>query len=148
MKDEMIDRRIGELENELFALRRRKIVLLQEELQKLQSGLGSAGAAVGSVKTGKRGRPAKANNTRVAPSASDADAPASSGRRTRKRGKKISDEEAVDRLRKIVISAGSEGVSARAAAIEAKVLYPRAMKLMTASFVKSGSGKWTRYTIK
>lgn len=142
MKNDLIDRRISDLENELTVLRRRKMALLQEELSKLQSDLngtrpvksakGWASDLVPALEYDSAGTfPAKRKYTK-------------SG----SRGKRLSDEDVIERLRKVVASAGSEGISARSAAEQAGVFYLRAIKAMGDTFVKSGSGKWTRYTIK
>jgi hypothetical protein len=134
MKSDLIDRRISELENELAGLRRRKVAQLQEELSKLQSDLNGT-------------RPAKASKgwaSDLVPSLSGSSTSGKSGGR----GKRLSDDEVVERLRKVVAASGSEGISARAAAEQAGVFYLRAIKTMGDAFVKTGSGKWTRYTIK
>lgn len=136
MKSDLIDRRISELENELANLRRRKVAQLQEELNKLQSDLNGT-------------RPAKATRgwaSDLVPALSSSSG--STSRKSGGRGKRLSDEEVVDRLRKVVAAAGSEGISARSAAEQAGVFYLRAIKTMADAFAKTGSGKWTRYTIK
>jgi hypothetical protein len=137
MKSDPIDRRISELETELHKLRQRKISQLREELAQLESGF-----------TGERPS-ARAAKGWAAELTGD---PASTGKRsyTRKTsgsGKRLTDEDVVNRLRKVVAAAGSEGISARAAAIQSGVFYVRAIKAMNDNFVKSGAGKWTRYTI-
>ena len=134
MKSDLIDHRISDLEQELAKLRMRKVALLQEELSKLQSEIGGV----------RISKPTKGWASEIA-SPGKADP---SPRRSGGRGKSISEEEVVERLRKVVASAGSEGISARAAAQEAGVFYLRAIKSMAENFVKHGSGKWTRYTIK
>ena len=137
MKSDLIDRRINDLENELAMLRRRKMAQLQEEMEKLQSDLNGT-------------RPVKATKgwaSELVPSLSTAGAPAGT-RKSHGRGKRLSDEEVIERLRRVVAAAGSEGISARAAAEQANVFYLRAIKTMGDAFVKSGAGKWTRYTIK
>ena len=153
MKSDSIDRRIGELEDELTNLRRQKVALLQEELSKLQADLKGIRStdrtekAEPAAKAGKVGRPAKA--TKGWASELDPTLPAGKApRKTRGRKNKQSDEEVIEKLRKVVAAAGKEGISARAAAIKAGVLYPRAIKAMNDSFIKSGGGKGTRYTIK
>lgn len=133
MKSDLIDRRISELESELAKLRQRKVSQLREELSRLESDLNGT-------------RPAKSGKgwaAELLPS-STSSAPRKSGGR----GKRLSEEEVVERLRRVVAAAGGEGISARAAAQEAGVFYLRAIKAMDTSFVKTGSGKWTRYTIK
>ncbi len=138
MKSDLIDRRISDLENELAKLRQRKVAQLREELSKLESDLNGT-------------RPAKVSKGWAADIAPVlAGSPPFSGGKSSGagRGKRLSEEEVVDRLRKVVAAAGSEGISARAAAQEAGVFYLRAIKAMDGAFVKSGSGKWTRYTTK
>lgn len=140
MKSDLIDRRIAELENELVKLRQRKVALLRDELNRLESDLGNKTLF----------KPSKGWATELA-SAPASPTPASSsnaGRKPGGRGKRLSEEEVVDRLRKVVAAAGSEGISARAAALQADVFYLRAIKAMDGAFVKTGAGKWTRYTIK
>ena len=134
MKSDLIDRRIGELEQELAKLRMRKVAQLQEELNKLQSDLNGT-------------RPSKAAKGWASDLVPSLPSPAVT-RKSGGRGKRLSEEEVVERLRKVVAAAGSEGISARAAAKQAGVFYLRAIKSMNDSFVKNGSGKWTRYTIK
>ncbi len=137
MKSDLIDRRIAELETELTKLRQRKVAQLREELTKLESDLGSSP------------RPSKSTGKGWASELSASYATASpGGRKTGGRGKRLSEDEVVERLRKVVAAAGSEGISARAAALQADVFYLRAIKAMDGNFVKSGAGKWTRYTIK
>lgn len=138
MKTELIDRRIAELESELTKLRQRKVAQLREELTRLESDLGGSP------------RPAKSSGKGWASelSATFAASSASGSRKAGGRGKRLTDDEVVDRLRKVVAAAGSEGISARAAAQQADVFYLRAIKAMDSNFVKSGAGKWTRYTIK
>ena len=126
MKKDTIDARIAALESELEGLRRKKLAALQEQLSQLQTSLSGGGRAPRAKSEGgaKVGRKAGGG-----------------------RGKRISEEEVVERLRKSVAASGSEGISARAAAIESGVFYLRAIKAMPEHFVKHGSGKWTRYTI-
>ena len=81
-------------------------------------------------------------------SSSPSGSTSNAGRKPGGRGKRLGEEEVVERLRKVVAAAGSEGISARAAAQEAGVFYLRAIKAMDGAFVKTGAGKWTRYTIK
>ena len=64
------------------------------------------------------------------------------------RGPRLSEEEVVERLTKVVKAAGEEGISARSAAEEAGVFYLRAIKVMDANFKKTGVAKWTRYRVK
>ena len=135
MKSDLIDRRIGELENELARLRQRKVAQLREELSRLESELNGV-------------RPAKSSKgwaTEVGTTTENA--PEISSGRSGGRGKRLSEEDVVERLRRVVAAAGSEGISARAAAQEAGVFYLRAIKAMDGAFVKTGSGKWTRYTV-
>ena len=137
MKSDLIDRRIAELESELTKLRQRKVTQLREELTRLESDLNSSP------------RPAKSSGKGWASELSATLASSSSGsRKAGGRGKRLSEDEVVERLRKVVAAAGSEGISARAAAQQADVFYLRAIKAMDNNFVKSGAGKWTRYTIK
>ncbi len=137
MKSDTIDRRISILEAELHNLRQHKIAQLREQLAQLESD-----------QSGPRS-PAKATKGWAA----ELSTPSSTGKRPYNRkttgtGKRLSDEEVADRLRKVVAAAGSEGISARAAAIQSGVFYVRAIKAMDGKFVKTGAGKWTRYTIK
>ena len=136
MKSDLIDRRINDLENELATLRRRKMAQLQEELEKLQSDLNGT-------------RPVKSSKgwaSELVPTLGGAGVP--STRKSNGRGKRLSDEEVIERLRRVVAAAGTEGISARSAAEQANVFYLRAIKAMGDTFVKTGAGKWTRYTIK
>ena len=137
MKSDLLDRRISELENELANLRRRKVAELQEALEKLQADLNGT----------RPGKSTKGWAADLLPS-SGAGPESFTSRKSGGRNKRLTDEEVVERLRRVVIAAGSEGISARAAAEQANVFYLRAIKAMGDTFVKSGAGKWTRYTIK
>ena len=108
-------------------------------------------AAPAAAPAARRGRPAKAEGKGWASAvAADPDAFASVPRkkRGRKRGKHISDDEVLSQLQEVVSAAGKDGISARQAAQQAGVFYPRAIAVMDANFKKSGAGKWTRYTVK
>lgn len=142
MKSDLIDRRISELENELAKLRQRKVAQLREELSRLESDLSG-----GRTTRATKGWAAELSTSDSAPAA-PAPAPTYSYRKSNGRGKRLPEDEVVERLRRVVASAGSEGISARAAAQEAGVFYLRAIKAMDGNFVKTGSGKWTRYTTK
>lgn len=130
---DILDRRINELERELTSLRLKKVAQLQGELNKLQSDINGT-------------RPMKASDSKgwVADLTSSGDG----NRRKGGRGKRLSEEDVIDRLRRVVTSAGEEGISARAAAMQSGVFYLRAIKVMDENFTKSGSGKWTRYTMR
>jgi len=134
MKSDLIDRRISELEQDLARLRMKKVALLQEELNQLQADLNG-------VRVSKPTKGWAAELAAGGPSSLDI-VSVKTGR-----GKHLSEEDVVERLRKVVAASGSEGISARSAAQEAGVFYLRALKVMAESFVKHGSGKWTRYTI-
>ncbi|MES2705863.1 MAG: hypothetical protein V4726_04595 [Verrucomicrobiota bacterium] len=135
---DILDRRINELERELTTLRRKKMTQLQDELNKLQSDINGT-------------RPVKASDSKgwvadlVPQLAGTVD---TSPRRKGGRGKRLSEEDVIERLRRVVASAGEEGISARAAAMQSGVFYLRAIKVMDENFTKAGSGKWTRYTLK
>ena len=137
MKSDLLDRRISDLENELANLRRRQVAELQEELEKLQADLNGT----------RPGRTTKGWAADLLPPVEGVPETLLS-HRPGGRNKRLTDEEVVERLRRVVIAAGSEGISARAAAEQANVFYLRAIKVMGETFSKSGAGKWTRYTIK
>lgn len=156
-----LDKRIADVEKELADLRRRKLAELQSEMAALQASIGAAtttaapaAARVAAAVPAKKGRPAaKASSSSkgwVAALQSDPEfATVTPGKkRGRKRGKHVSDTEALAVLTKVVAAAGKEGISARQAALKANVFYPRAITLMDDNFKKSGLGKWTRYTVK
>lgn len=134
---ELLDRRINELEHELAQLKRKKMALLQTEMARLQADI-----------TGTR--PAKENRGWVADLVPQDNGGASepirniisTGRR------RMSEDEVLERLRGAVAASGDEGISARQAAMDTGVFYLRAIKVMDEHFVKKGSGKWTRYTLK
>lgn len=130
---DILDRRINELERELTSLRLKKVAQLQGELNKLQSDINGT-------------RPVKASDSKgwVADLTPSGDG----NRRKGGRGKRLSEDDVIDRLRRVVTSAGEEGISARAAAMQSGVFYLRAIKVMDENFTKSGSGKWTRYTLR
>lgn len=134
---DILDRRISELERELTTLRRKKMTQLQDELSKLQSDINGTRP----VKADSKGWvadlvPQMGGETVVSP------------RRKGGRGKRLSEEDVIERLRRVVAAAGEEGISARAAAMQSGVFYLRAIKVMDENFAKAGSGKWTRYTLK
>jgi len=126
---ENIDRQIAKLEAELNGLRRQKLASLEQQVSELAALLGGGTGPV---------------------SASPAAEPAVKGgrRRRRKRYQRFSDEEAVAALKEAVAGSGSEGIAGKQASEHSGVSYPRAIKLLDANFKKSGSGKWTRYTMK
>lgn len=135
---DILDRRINELERELTTLRRKKMTQLQDELSKLQSDINGT-------------RPVKADSkgwvADLVPQMGG-DTTSVSPRRKGGRGKRLSEEDVIERLRRVVAAAGEEGISARAAAMQSGVFYLRAIKVMDENFAKAGSGKWTRYTLK
>ena len=144
MKSDLIDRRISELEHELAKLRQRKVAQLREELSRLESDLSG-------VRTPRASKGWAAELSAPAASGATSEAapaPTYSYRKSNGRGKRLAEDEVIERLRRVVAAAGSEGISARAAAQEAGVFYLRAIKAMDGNFVKTGSGKWTRYTTK
>ncbi|MES2468533.1 MAG: hypothetical protein V4675_14595 [Verrucomicrobiota bacterium] len=136
MKSDLLDRRIADLEQELVKLRQRKVAQLRDELSQLEADINGT-------------RPAKPTSKGWAAdlmlSSSETFQPAPTSER---RGTRQSDEEVLERLRKVVAAAGSEGISARAAALKAGVFYLRAIPVMAESFTRTGKGKWTRYTMK
>jgi hypothetical protein len=137
---DILDRRISELERELTTLRRKKMTQLQDELSKLQSDINGT-------------RPVKADSKGwvadlVPQMSGDSSSSSVSPRRKGGRGKRLSEEDVIERLRRVVAAAGEEGISARAAAMQSGVFYLRAIKVMDENFAKAGSGKWTRYTLK
>lgn len=138
---EQIDRAIAGLEKELAGLRRQKLAELQSQVAALQASLGGKEPAVP-----RRGRPP--GKTTAAAANSNALAPVRRKRRGRKLGKRVTDADALAKLTKVVSSAGSEGVSAVQASRSSGISYPRAIALMDEHFKKSGSGRWTRYTLK
>jgi hypothetical protein len=148
-----IDRRIASLEKELAGLRRQKLAALQSQVAVLEASLGSAEAVAprGGRPPGKRGRKPGAGGKGWAAAISSEPQAAAGGRRKRrgrKRGKHISDEDALSMIQKVVSGAGSDGVSARQASMASGIFYPRAITIMDKHFKKRGSGKWTRYTSK
>ena len=136
MKSDLLDRRIADLEQELVKLRQRKVAQLRDELSQLEADINGT-------------RPSKpASKGWAADLMQSASEPFEPTVKFESRGKHQSDEEVLERLRKVVAAAGSEGISARAAAIEAGVVDLRAIPVMAASFTRTGKGKWTRYTTK
>jgi len=124
--EKLLDKQIAGAEAKLAELRKKKLTFLQnrmkeaeQALRNMQSNLGGSGvASIGRSKKASRGGP---------------------------RGPRLTDQQAIDRLTKEVKAAGSGGISARSAAQKSGVFYLRAIKLMDATFKKSGTGKWTRY---
>ncbi|MDB6133882.1 MAG: hypothetical protein JWM59_2125 [Verrucomicrobiales bacterium] len=134
---DILDRRIVELERELTTLRRKKMTQLQDEMNRLQSDINGTRP----VKSDSKGWVAD-----LVPQLATAEA--ATTRRKGGRGKRLSEEDVIERLRRVVSAAGEEGISARAAAMQSGVFYLRAIKVMDENFTKTGSGKWTRYTLK
>ena len=134
-----IDKQIADLERQLAGLRRQKLASLQSQMAALQAALEGGTEAAAPV---RRTRKVKEETKGWAGELS------SPKRRGRRKGKHISDEEALAALTKVVVAAGAEGISARHASEKSGVFYQRAIALMNDSFKKTGSGKWTRYTVK
>jgi hypothetical protein len=166
MNIEKIDALIAPLEQRLSELRTMKVSLLKAELAKLENQVSSGGTASASsasasapaaapAKRGRKpgsGRKAGSGNKAAAKPVADAK-PAAPAKRagkkgTGKRGKRLSHDEVITRLTAAVRAAGSEGISARQAAANSGVFYLRALDVMDKAFRKTGTGKWTRYTIK
>ena len=123
--EKLLDKQISAAEAKLADLRKKKLTFLQnrmkeeQALRNMQSNLGGGGvASIGRSKKASRGGP---------------------------RGPRLTDQQAIERLTKEVKAAGAGGISARSAAQKSGVFYLRAIKLMDATFKKSGTGKWTRY---
>jgi hypothetical protein len=132
LSEKVLDKQISQLEDKLSELKKKKLAVLQGRLHEaqramneLQSGI-KGGASYPILRTSKTPPTAKGGP----------------------RGPRLSSEDVVERLTKAVKAAGSEGISARSAAENAGVFYLRAIKVMDENFVKTGSGKWTRYRIK
>ena len=136
MKSDLLDRRIADLEQELVKLRQRKVAQLRDELSQLEANINGTR----STKSSSKGWAAD-----LMLSSSEPFQPAATSER---QGRHQSDDEVLERLAKVVAAAGSEGISARAAALKAGVVYLRAIPVMAESFARTGKGKWTRYTIK
>lgn len=136
-----LDKEIARLERELSQLKRKKYAELQSQLAKLAADLDdtSGGGDSSAPAAGGRGARKAAKKRGRKPGRK-------AGGRRGGRKPQVSDEEALELLRKHVAAAGPEGVSARAASDATGILYPRAIQLMQANFKKRGSGKWTRYT--
>ena len=143
-----IDKQIAGLEKQLAGLRRQKLAALQSQVAELEASLGSEESTERRGKKGGAGRGRKKGWAAVVSTVQGAMSGTRRKRRGRKRGKHISDPEAVAMLSKAVSAAGSGGISARQASVSAGVFYPRAIALMDKNFKKRGSGKWTRYTAK
>ena len=154
---EFIDKRIADLEKELAGLRRQKLTELQTQVAALQASLSGApeagprkGRPPGSGNAKGKGKRQAATQGWAAELATDPKAFAAKPgkKRGRPRGKRISDEDALARVTKLVTAAGKDGTSARKVAIASGLFYPRVIEIMDANFKKSGEGKWTRYTVK
>lgn len=127
LSEKLLDKQIAAAEAKLADLRKKKLAILQsrmreaeQALRSMQSNLGGGGSAAGAGRGKKAGRGGP-------------------------RGPRLTDQQAIERLTKEVKAAGAAGISARAAALNSGVFYLRAIKLMDATFKKSGTGKWTRY---
>ncbi len=124
--EKILDKHIAALEEKLADLRKKKLVLLQTRMKEAESAV----RAMQSNLTGTPGRRSKGTG------------------RSGPRGPRMSDEEVLEKLTKVVKASGSEGISARAAAEQAGVFYLRAIKAMATGFRKTGAAKWTRYFVK
>lgn len=139
---ESIDKQIAELERQLATLRRQKLTDLQTQMAALEAAMKGESTAT-PVRRSRKGAQTKGwANLEPAPAARTAK------KRTRRKSRKISDEEAIAALTTAVTAAGEKGTSAREAAEKAGIIYQRAISLMNDNFTKSGSGKWTRYKVK
>lgn len=132
--EKILDKQIAQVEAKLSDLRRKKLALLQSRLH-------DAERAMQELASNIKGTPMLANyGTRRGVKAAAS--------KVGPRGPRLSDDEVVERLAKVVKAAGEEGISARSAAEAAGVFYLRAIKVMDANFKKTGVAKWTRYRIK
>lgn len=131
--EKILDKQIAQLEGKLGELRKKKLSLLQERYQEAERAMQMLQSSIkgGPVLANFAGRSSKSISTKGGP-----------------RGPRLSEEEVVERLTKVVKAAGEEGISARSAAEEAGVFYLRAIKVMDANFKKTGVAKWTRYRLK
>ena len=154
---EIIDRRIAELEKELAGLRRQKLTELQTQVAALQASMRGApeaaprkGRPPGSGAGKAKGKRQKLTQGWAAEMKANPQAFAGKGgqRRGRPLGKRVSDEDALARIRKLIVAAGKEGISARKVSLASKLFYPRVITLMDDNFTKGGQGKWTRYTVR
>jgi len=156
---ESIDKRIAELEKELAGLRRQKLAELQVQMAALEASLTGAPAPAAAAAP-RKGRPpgsgAKGKRPKITTGwAADLSAKPQKASATddgkgrgRPRGKRVSDEDALAKITKIVAAAGKDGTSARKVSLASGLFYPRVITLMDGNFKKSGEGKWTRYTVK
>jgi hypothetical protein len=139
-----INNRIAALESELAELKQKKIAILQAQLAEARASLTGGGAAPAG--RGGRGRKGKSGGWAAdLPAAPKTRRP---GKRGRKRGKRIPDDEALAAITKVVVAAGKAGISGRKVAEATGLHYPRVVKLMDKSFKKTGERKWSRYHAK
>ncbi len=153
--NELIDKRIAELEKELAGLRRQKLAELQEQMAALEASLTGAPAAAprkgrppGSGAKGKRQKATAGWAADLDARPQTASAGESAKGRGRPPGKRVSDDAALAKITRIVAAAGKDGTSARKVSQASGLFYPRVITLMDGNFKKSGEGKWTRYTVK
>jgi hypothetical protein len=114
-----IDAQIASLEKALGALKAQKLREMEAQVERYRQ------AMLAGYDSPKVGRPRKGV-----------------------RGPQLSDEEVLERLTKAIKGAGAGGISARAAAIQGGVFYPRALKALRGNFKQKGAGKWSRYFLK
>lgn len=149
---EQLDKRIAALETELETLRRRKLALLQEQIQEVQASLSPS--PCGSSATRKTGRSETSKGRAADLQAGGAWSPEKRRgkpgpkRRGRPPGKRVPDEEILPAITKLVSSSGREGISARKVSDTIGVFYPRVVKIMEANFKRTGQRKWSRYHLK
>jgi hypothetical protein len=134
--ERILDRHIAVLEEKLEDLRKKKLSLLQARMKEAEDAFRAMQSNLGG---GGPGRPKGSKGAKAAKGASGRGGP---------RGPRMTDEQVLSKLTSVVKAAGSEGISARAASLEAGVFYLRAIKVMDEHFRKTGSAKWTRYFAK
>ena len=157
--NDYIDKRIAELEKELAALRRQKLAALQSQVALLQASLTGAPesaplkaapvkASASAAPSGKRKKITQGWAAELtANPLAFADQPRKG--RGRPKGKRMSEEDAMALITRLVAAAGKDGTSARKVSKASGLFYPRVLELIdNEKFKKTGEGKWTRYTLK
>ena len=139
----LITRKIEKIEAELAVLKRRKVAILQAEIERLNNDSGSASRAGGD---GRKTRP------RITVGwADDMKSGKLSGGGPRRGGRPtdrmtgLSDSDIVARLKTVIDGAGNGGISGAKAAEAANVPYQRSLALLKANFKSTGTGKGTRF---
>lgn len=138
----LITRKIEKIEAELAVLKRRKVSILQAEIERLSSDSGSSARGGDGRKTRPRITVGWADD--VKSGKLNAGGPRRGGRPT-DRLTGLTDADIIARLKSVIDQATNGGISGAKAAEAANVPYQRSLALLKNNFKSTGSGKGTRF---